>query len=378
MKKVLFVATVVKLHIMVFHIPYLELFKKKGYEVHVAARNDYENKEDCNIPFCDKFYDLPFERSPIKRNNIQVYKELKEIIDSNDYNIIHCHTPMGGVLGRLAARKARKKGSKVIYTAHGFHFYRGASTKNWLLFYPIEKWLAKHTDTLITINEEDYIFANKKNFKADSIKLVHGVGIDLSKFYPQTQEKKIQLRKEYGYKEKDFILFCAAELNYNKHQDLFINAVSILNKKIPNIRLLLAGNGPLFNHYKRQASDLCLSSYICFLGYRNDIKDLLLISDIAVSASRREGLPVNIMEAMATGLPLVVTNVRGNRDLVKDGLNGFVFELDNVNEFTNAVEKIYKDVLLSKEFGKKNTEIIQKYSLVSVLQELEMIYNNPN
>lgn len=377
MKKVLFVATVVKLHIMVFHIPYLELLKKKGYEVHVAARNDYENKEDCIIPYCDKFYDLPFERSPIKRKNIQVYKELKEIIDSNGYDIIHCHTPMGGVLGRLAARKARKKGSKVIYTAHGFHFYKGASITNWLLFYPIEKWLAKHTDTLITINEEDYILACKKNFKADSIKLVHGVGIDLSKFYPQTQEKKIKLRKEYGYKDKDFILFCAAELNNNKHQDLFINAVSILNKKIPNIKLLLAGNGPLLNQYKRQASDLRLSSNICFLGYRNDIKDLLLISDIVVSASKREGLPVNIMEAMATGLPLVVTNVRGNRDLVKDGLNGFVVELDNLKEFTNAVEKIYEDTLLSKEFGKKSIEIIQKYSLVRVLEELEMIYNTP-
>ena len=138
MKKVLFVATVVKLHIMVFHIPYLEWFKKNGYEVHVAARNDYDNKDECIIPFCDRFHDLPFERSPIRKNNLQVYKDLKNIIDTEQYEIIHCHTPMGGAIGRLAARSARKKGTKVIYTAHGFHFFKGAPLVNWLAYYPAE------------------------------------------------------------------------------------------------------------------------------------------------------------------------------------------------------------------------------------------------
>lgn len=156
MKKVLFIATVVKHHIMAFHIPYLELFRKNGYEVHVAAKNDYENKEECNIPFCNKLFDLPFERSPMKQNNIYVYKELKNIIHSNNYNIIHCHTPVGGALGRLAARNAQEKGTKVIYTAHGFHFFKGAPLINWLAYYPVERWLARYTDVLITINKEDY------------------------------------------------------------------------------------------------------------------------------------------------------------------------------------------------------------------------------
>ena len=156
MKKVLFVATVVKTHIMVFHIPYLEWFKKNGYEVHVCAKNDYENKDECIIPYCDKYHDLPFERSPFKANNLKVYKKLKEIINTNNYDIIHCHTPMGGALTRLAAHKARNRGTKVLYTAHGFHFYKGSPLINWLVYYPVERWLARYTDVLITINEEDY------------------------------------------------------------------------------------------------------------------------------------------------------------------------------------------------------------------------------
>jgi glycosyltransferase involved in cell wall biosynthesis len=142
MKKVLFVATVVKLHIMVFHLPYLEWFKKNGFEVHVAARNDYENKDECKIPFCDRYYDLPFERSPLKNNNFYVQKKLKKLIEINKYDIIHCHTPIAGALTRLVARKSRKNGTNIIYTAHGFHFYKGAPIKNWLIYYPIEKWFS--------------------------------------------------------------------------------------------------------------------------------------------------------------------------------------------------------------------------------------------
>lgn len=374
MKKVLFVATVVKLHIMVFHIPYLKLLKESGYEVHVVARNDYENKKDCNIPFCDKFYDLPFERSPLKMNNFYVIKELKKIIISNKYDIIHCHTPMGGVLGRLAARKARKNETKVIYTAHGFHFYKGAQVKNWLFFYPVEYWLSRYTDTLITINEEDYKIAINKQFRADKIKLIHGIGIDLNKFESQTRDRKIQMRKIYSYKEDDFILFCAAELNHNKHQDLLINTVNILKDKIPNIKLLLAGNGLLESQYKKQVNKLGIDSNVEFLGYRSDIAELLLISDIAVSASRREGLPVNLMEAMATGLSLVVTDVRGNRDLVIDGENGYVTNLDNPYDFAYLIDKLYNDDELRYKCERMSLKLIQNYSLENVLQEMERIY----
>jgi glycosyltransferase EpsD len=374
LKKVLFVATVVKNHIMVFHLPYLKWFKENGYEVHVCAKNDYDIEEESNIPFCDKYYNLSFERSPFKAKNIKVYKHLKEIIDVNQYDIIHCHTPMGGVLTRLAAIKSRKYGTKVVYTAHGFHFYKGAPIKNWLLYYPMERWLARFTDCLITINKEDYDSA-RENFKTRRTQLVNGVGIDLQKFAPQTLKKKNHLRYDYGYNEDDFILMYAGELSFRKHQDLLIEVISLLKNKIPNIKLLLAGTGDFLDQYKKQVERLGIKENVEFLGYRNDVSHLMMISDLAVSSSRQEGLPVNIMEAMATGLPLVVTDCRGNRDLVSNGKNGFVVGINDVKGFANNVEKLYKSRELRQCFGEESLEMVKKYSLSNVLNEMKKIYS---
>ncbi|PKC51596.1 UDP-Glycosyltransferase/glycogen phosphorylase, partial [Rhizophagus irregularis] len=280
-------------------------FKENGYETHVCAKNDYDNKEDCVIPYCDNYYDFPFERSPFKFNNYKTYKKLKELIDSNEFDIIHCHTPVGGALTRLAAKDVRKKGTTVIYTAHGFHFYKGAPLINWFTYYLFEKLALSWTDGLITMNEEDYLSAKKMAKNSTMVFKVNGVGIDLEKFIPQTQDIKRQIRQEYGYKVDDFILIYAGELSYRKNQDLIIDAVSLLKNKIPNLKVLLAGAGPLSEHYKQKVIKLGIEENIEFLGYRMDVNKLMLLSDIAVSASRQEGLPVNIMEAMATGLPLV-------------------------------------------------------------------------
>lgn len=367
MEKVLFTATVDG-HILNFHVPYLKWFKEQGYEVHVASNGD------SDIPFADVKYNIPFERSPYKLANLKAYKQLKKIINDNSYKLIHCHTPMGSVLTRLAARNARRKGTKVIYTAHGFHFFKGAPIKNWLLYYPVEKWLSRYTDCLITINDEDYQCAVKKNFKAGFIKKVNGVGVDLNKFTPQTDEKKKKLRKKYGYYENDFILIYVAEMSYRKHQDLLINVVNILRTRIPNLKLLLVGTGNLLNKYKEQAKSLKLEKYINFLGYRKDVPNLMTIADVSVSSSRQEGLPVNVMEAMATGLPLVVTDCRGNKDLVVNDENGFVVGIDDVDSFSDAVEKIFKSKDLRIRFRKRNLEIIGKYSLEKVKQEMKEIY----
>lgn len=367
MNKILFTATVDN-HILSFHIPYLKWFKEQGYEVHVASRGS------SVIPYVDKKYNIIFERSPLKINNIKAFFQLKKIIRENNYKLIHCHTPMGSVLTRLAAKNARRKGTKVLYTAHGFHFFKGAPLKNWLLYYPVEKWLARYTDCLITINDEDYKCALKKHFKAGTIKKVNGVGIDLNKFSPQINEKKKQLRKQYGYSDEEFILIYVAELNYNKHQDLLIRVISLLKNNIPNIKLLLVGNGNMFSEYKGQVKRLGLEKYIDFLGYRKDVPNLMSIADVAVSTSRREGLPVNIMEAMGTGLALVVSDTRGNRDLVCNGVNGIVVEKDDVQIFAEAIIKLYKSEELRAKFRINNLAFITKYSLESVSKELERFY----
>lgn len=367
MKRVLFSASI-DIHILSFHIHYLKWFKERGFEVHVASNGN------SDIPYTDVKHNVAFERSPFKISNLKAYRQLKKIIKHNKYDIIHCHTPMAGVLTRLAAINARDNGTKVLYTVHGFHFFNGAPRINWRVYYPVEKILSKYTDCLLTMNREDYQNAMKFNFKAKSIKLVNGVGIDLNKFAPQTEEVKKELRKKYGYAEDDFILLYTAELNNNKNQKFLIKVIDKLKNQIPNIKLLLAGTGKLEVYYKRLVKELNLDGYIVFLGYRKDISNLLKMSDIAVSSSRREGLPVNVMEAMATGLPAVVTNCRGNRDLISHEENGYVVDIDDIESFAQGIYRLYKSPQLRSRFGIKNLRMIRNYSCETTCKSMEDIY----
>lgn len=316
-KKVLFVATVDS-HIELFHLPFLKYFKDNDFEVHVATNS---NKP---IKYCDKKIQLPIARSPFKPSNLRAIKQLRKIIDREHYNIIHCHTPMGSVVTRLAAKNARKSGTRVIYTAHGFHFYKGAPLLNWLLFYPVEKYLAKYTDTLITINQEDYTRAKKKFGKrCHDIEYVPGVGVDPKKFEKRlTTKEKNALRSSLGLKADDVVLICIGRLDKNKNQGFLIKTLSQLGK---NYHLLLVGPDELNGKYQKLAKKLNLENRVHFLGFRSDIPELLQISNLAVSASKREGLPVNLIEAAFAGLPIVATNCRG---------------LIDISSFTNSTIKV--------------------------------------
>lgn len=366
MEKILFVATIDQ-HIRHFHYPFLEWFKNNGYEVHTAS-NGVEN-----LLHVDRKHNISFERSPFNLNNIKAYKQLKALIEDNDYRLVHCHTPMGGVIARLASISSRKKGLKVIYTAHGFHFYKGASKKNWLIYYPVEKLLSRFTDVLITINEEDYKLANKKKFKAHKVEIVHGVGIDLKKFRPQTEQTKIDLRKKYGYRDEDFILIYVGELSYRKHQDTLIRMVELLKEDIPNLKLLLVGKGECYAEHSFLIDLLKLNKHVKLLGYRTDVPELMLLSDVAVSSSRQEGLPVNIMEAMAVGLPLVVSNCRGNRDLIVNGVNGYIVN-DNPSEFKDYIKKLEKNKELMRKISINNLNDIKEFSIGKITKKMSNIY----
>lgn len=369
MKKVLFVASVVKLHIMAFHIPYLKWFKENGYELHVAARNDYENKADCKIPFCDQFHDLPFERSPLKKNNLYVQIELRKIIESNEYKIIHCHTPIGGALGRIAARRARKKGTKVIYTAHGFHFLKGAPVKNWLIYYPIEKWLSRYTDVLITINKEDYHRA-KKSFKAGAVEYIPGVGVDINKFANVTVDK-IAKRKELNLSEDAFVVLSVGELNKNKNHEVIIKAIAKLNN--PNIYYIICGQGPLEHYLKDLADKLDIGDRVRLLGYRRDIPEILKAADVFAFPSLREGLPVSLMEAMASGLPCAASRIRGNIDLLRQQ-NEELFNPINENEVASCILKMLNNKNKSKQMT-KNIEVYSIENVLCIMRNIYEIYN---
>lgn len=364
-KKVLFVATITG-H-MDFHIPYLKWFKENGYEVHVASRGDKE------IKYCDKHYNLQFERFPLKFANIKVYRQLKRIINENDYYLIHCHTPTAGVLGRLAAKRARKNGTTVIYTAHGFHFYKGAPLINWLLYYSIEKFMSKYTDCLITITNEDYELAKRKFKKIKEIEHVNGVGFNperLDKII--TEEEKEKLREELKIGKSDLVLSYIAELNKNKNQILLINTVEELKKTIPNVKLLLIGNGASKEYYQNVVEEKNLQDNIKLLGRRTDIGALLSITNIYVASSIREGLPVNVMEAMYMKLPIVATDNRGHRELVKDGENGYIIKSFGYIDFSNKIkELVEKDLCYLGNNGKKMAEM---YSIANVIPTMEKIY----
>lgn len=366
MKKILFVATVTR-HINAFHIPYLKWFKEQGYEVHVASNGDEE------IEYCDKHFNLQFERNPLKVNNIKVYKELKNILNENNYEIVHCHTPVGGALTRLAAKKVRKNGTRVIYTAHGFHFYKGAPLLNWLVYYPIEKLLAKHTDCLITINTEDYEIAKKKFKKCKQIELVHGVGISKDKFNIEisTDERK-ELRKSLNLEDNDFVIIYVAELSKRKNQSMIIEAIKELNN--PKVKLLLVGKDSLNGEYQKLVKEYALEDKINFLGFRKDIPQLMKISDLCVSTSRQEGLPVNIMEAMMIGLPIIATNCRGNRDLVENEKNGYIVEKEKIKDIVQSIKELLNNIDRRKEFIRNGKKIIEIYEINKVIKELTRIY----
>ncbi len=355
MKKILFVATVTH-HINTFHIPYLKMFKEKGYEVHVASRG----KE--KVEYCDKHYDIQFERFPLKPQNIKAYKELKNIINQNKYEIIHCHTPVGGVLTRLAAKKARKAGTRVIYTAHGFHFYKGAPTLNWLIYYPLEKYLSKYTDDLITINNEDYQIAKKK-FKAKNTHYIQGVGVNKTKFdFLISEDEKDRIRKELHIAKNDFVIIYPAELSKRKNQKMLIESMKLLVDKDEKYKLLLPGKDSLNGKYQQLVKQYGLEDNIKFLGFRKDIPKLFKISDLAVSTSKQEGLPVNLIEAMMSGLPVIATDCRGNRDLTKTE------NLIKNGDIQKLVMKIEKSNILVKNENLKELEIEE------ISKEMEKIY----
>ncbi|MDF2903478.1 MAG: glycosyl transferase group 1 family protein [Bacillus sp. (in: firmicutes)] len=366
--RVLFCATV-DYHFHAFHLPYLKWFKEQGWEVHVAANGDME------LPFVDEKYNIPIQRSPFKKKNLFAYKSLKTIINQNQYSIIHCHTPMGGLLARLAARTSRKHGTKVIYTAHGFHFCKGAPLINWLIYYPIEKVMSRFTDCLITINQEDYQRAINRGFKAGMIKHVHGVGVNTEQFKPVTNKEKYELKEKHGFKPDDFLMFYAAEFNHNKNQKLLIEALAFIKEETPNAKLLLAGEGPLLETCRDLAKTLDVKEMVDFLGFRKDIGELLNMCDIAVASSLREGLPVNIMEAMACGLPVVASANRGHNELISRN-NGFLVTPENMIDFGNKLIELYQSKDLCKKMGFESEKRIKIFSLDQVGLELVKIYTS--
>lgn len=372
MKKVLFVATVVRLHINMFHKPFIKWFHDQGWQVDVAANNDYDNKEECIIPYCDNFYCLPFERSPLKKGNLDTYFQLKKLLAKEKYDIIHCHTPMGSVITRLAAGEVRKRGTKVIYTAHGFHFFKGAPMINWLVYYPIERILAHRTDLLITMNQEDY---NRSiTFKAKKTALVNGVGLNLNKFVEATPEEKEKVRCAFRLNKDDIFAISVAQLIKRKNHMVLIQAVEKLHN--PHFHLFICGDGIQEAELKAKAKELGIEQQIHFLGFRKDVYKISSAADLFLFASLQEGLPVAIMEAMACGLPIVASKVRGNYDLIDQGKGGYLVAPMDVDGFVKVIHKITENKERLEKMKQYNLRKVQKYSIEAVVDQMADLYQD--
>lgn len=368
--KVLFVATVYT-HLANFHIPSIKILHSKGYEVHAAASSAEGRMDEIEAvgAFC---HDILFSRSPFSPANIKALLQLVSLLRTHRFELIHVHTPIASFLARLAA-KATKQGA-VLYTVHGFHFFKGAQLIDWLFYYTAEKIAAKLTDCLITINGEDYKNALRLGFEpGKNLYLVNGVGVDTEEYLPLPDTCGI--RKELDMSRDSVIVTCIAELSAVKDHTFLLNAWARIAKRREDVCLLLVGTGRDEQKLKLKVRDECILR-VRFLGFRHDVKDILVGTDIVVLTSKREGLPRSIMEAMAAGKPVIATDVRGSRDLVKNERTGLLVESGSLDGLVKAMERLILDRESRLSFGAAGRDRIKDYSLQNVLAQMSSIYDS--
>lgn len=370
--KILYVATVLS-HICQFHLPYLQMLQESGHEVHVAAHDNLDVKNGLQLKFTDRHIEIPFERSPYDPRNVKAYKKLEALFGEEHYDVIVCNTPVGGILTRLAARKERRLGTRVVYIAHGFHFYKGASKKNWAMFYPLEKEMARMCDVVVTINEEDYQFA-KKHFPG-KVERIHGVGVREDRYHPAAAEEQTKMLRKEGLSADDFVVICTGELNENKNQKTLISAAALLKNEIPNLKVLLAGNGPKEQELRDQISAEGLENTVRLLGYRTDLEYLVPAVNAVVSCSRREGLGLNVIEGMLCKKPIVAAINRGHTELVESDVTGWLFAPDDAAALAAMLKKLWADPKLAAQMGESGYLRALPYTVRSVREEMRKVLN---
>lgn len=366
MKRVLLIATV-QSHIGQFHKPLMKLLKERGWEIHVAARNNLDEKDGLELIYPDAVFDVPFSRSPFSRSNLRAYKKLKAILRENRYDVVHCNTPVGGMLGRLAAKKYRKTGTKVYYTAHGFHFYRGSSRLSWLTAYPLEKLFSHCTDKLFTVNAEDDALAKSK-FRCPVYRL-HSVGANSEKYRPADERTQAELKRELGLSGR--ILLNVGELLPNKNQKTAIAVLKEVLKTHPDTTLLIAGNGPEKDALETFAKQEGVESHVRFLGYTTKLDRYMKVCDAEIALSFREGMPLNVIEALLCGKPVVASRNRAHCELIGDGVNGYLADANDVCGLAQRIRLIFDG---EKDYAADAIRSAEPYKDVNVQKELAEAY----
>lgn len=368
-KKLLLVANVAKEHVLKFHVPTIKALKEDGWIVDVACSGDDK------IPYCNNQYHMSYKRSPFNLDMIKGIKELKKIIDEGQYDIVYCHTPVGGMAARFASISARKNGTKVIYFAHGYHFFKGAPIQNWFIFYPMEKLMSMMTDSIILINNEDYEITKKK-FKNCKAYKIDGIGVDISRF--KVEDRK-RIRKEYrrqmGIPQDAIVLIYLAELITNKNQTFLMDVLKKILDIEKNVYLVLVGFDHSDGEFEKYADKIGVKEHVKFLGWREDVGNLYAMSDICTASSVREGFGLNLVEAMACGIPVIASNNRGHETIIRNGENGLLVNQGDINGFANGINLLIHDNNLRNEFIKVGNEEKLKYSSETAVKNIKFILN---
>lgn len=346
--------------------------KELGIDFTMVCNMDMADKEgyaeDCKN-YGIRTIHVDFDRNPIGKKNKTAYSELLAIITGGGYDVVYCNTPIGGVLGRICAHKARTR--IVIYQAHGFHFWNGAPIKNWMIYYPVERLLAHWTNVLITINKEDYQRAKTFHLSKNGKLILHpGVGVNIRDFQ-DIEVNQDEKRKELGIKKNQMVFITVGELIDRKNHDILLEAIKQLNDK--NVVLLIAGSGDNADRLQVRIEKEKLSNSIKLLGYRTDVKELLKVADCFVFPSLQEGLPGALMEAMAAGLPCIASNIRGNTDALDD--SEFMFDPNDVNSLVALMEKMLNAETRNLE-AEKNKERVKKFDISEAINAYKNIYQD--
>jgi glycosyltransferase involved in cell wall biosynthesis len=378
MKRALIIASVASM-IDQFNLPNIELLQKLEYKVDVAC--NFKKGNTCTNQRLEELreellckgvgvYHIDFDRNVFNLLSVcRAYEQVDKIIKKNKYDFIHCHTPIGGVIGRIAGHH---NGIKVIYTAHGFHFFKGSKLSSWILFYPVERLMANFTDILLVINKEDYRLAKKwKSLKENKVILLPGVGLDTKKF-ADTRINRGEMCKELGISPDKFILLSVGELHKRKNHIVVLKALKKLNNK--NIVYIMVGNGQLEKEYRRKIKEYGLERQVIMTGNRRDIPQLCQLADCFVHPSVREGLGIAPLEAMAAGKPLISAYVNGIKDYTKNGVTGICVNPKSVDEMADAIRRMFSDEELRVKCGNVNKKIAKRYDIAKTNEVMEKVY----
>lgn len=369
-KKALLVTTVSGF-VPQFEMNNVRLLQERGYEVHYASNFDMPSYGDNNDRLKGtgiRCHQIAFAREPWNLQNMSAVRELAALIRREGVSLLHCHTPMGAACARVAA--ARTGLRNVIYTAHGFHFFDGAPKKNWLIYYPVEKFLSRYTDSLLLINREDYVRARKK-FSARHTDLLPGVGIDIEAVQRGSAESA-GLREELGILPGQRVLLTAGEMIPRKNQALLLEVLRRLNH--PSLTLVILGHGKLRDELQARAKALGVEQQVLFPGYRTDVFRFYGMADLFLFPSLQEGLPVAVMEAMAAGLPVVASGVRGNRDLILPGKGGELLSPHRATDWEKVVSILLGDCKKREAYGQYNRQRIGAFSREANEAKMREIY----